>query len=1216
MTNLVFPFSARRKQKVLRVSTAVLSLMLGTGFAATAPHAVFAADTKSDKAGAGKFYLSYRAQAGQVKKVSSEGTAKFSAGGRDIVMEVKQVSKITFTKIAPDGNITTTDETESIERAVNGQKAPPETDEDVTTVTFTPTGEIVEFAEKKKDEEGSDEHLGARLTVASSVVYPSKTVGVGDKWAHDYAARSDMGTPAAHADFELLAFEKVGDTNTAKIKMTYTETGSTPVVFTSTQNVDVATGDTVKQEYEVSNIPLGDGMVASATSRDIRTEGAPFAANNAPKPLTEAPKAIAVASDGKTGGKTETIAAAAPGTAKVEPKKDKTIDETVKEGFTKIEGVVTLWRKKEAGSDKIYAELPEAALNKLMILQATAATGTAEQVVAGEPISDLLFQFEKIDDRIFLTVPNHSFRATKPEMARAVRRSYADGFLQAFKIEAKQESRKSVLIDVSDFFRGDIAQVSQLFSGGGSPFGGAGGGGFSLDRDKTFIKEIKNFPENLVVATQYHFQKGGRAFSAALADARSAPIMVIYNLSVLPATTDYKPRLSDPRVGYFTSDYLSFDDDTVRDPMVHFIQRWKLEKKDPKVAMSEPVKPIVFWLDNGIPVEYRAAFEKGFLIWNKAFEKIGYKNAIVVKQIPDKPDPKDANTPTDTADMRFNCVRFSPSNAGYAVAQFRTNPMTGQILNASITMDAAFVIGGNLDYQQVIAPGEAFAIGAGIPQEEARYKESLLAKSGQPARMAAARFNDPRYCSLASEGQQSLAFGRQALNALAASGTMSPAERKAFVDQYVTEVIAHEFGHCLGLRHNFVASKEYTTTQLGNKTVTDAGGTGASVMDYNPFNISALNKSGAMYFATEIGTYDRWAVEYGYMDIPSAKTPEGEKLVLKRLAAQSGLPGHAYLSDEVADGFDPDIARFDHAKDNLQYQKLLMQLARKLLLSLDKREPKNGESYYDFTQDFNRLLGTYSRAAGFATRFIGGQNISHTQKGDLGEKPAIATVSPNTQRQALSLITTYLFAPNALPVPQSYYSKLASDASPFAFGADEVPMLDRLSLVQKTALTRLFSATMLKRVANNEFKATATEKPFTLPYLFSTVGSNVWAEIPAKSNVDSLRRNLQRAYVDRMVDIALQGGVNADAQMLAWNELRAMKTKLTAAKTVPTLDTYTKAHYSDSLDKITRTLDARVTLGQSGGGGNPFDLLSLLFGRPKEMIAEEAARAAAQNAAL
>ena len=165
-------------------------------------------------------------------------------------------------------------------------------------------------------------------------------------------------------------------------------------------------------------------------------------------------------------------------------------------------------------------------------------------------------------------------------------------------------------------------------------------------------------------------------------------------------------------------------------------------------------------------------------------------------------------------------------------------------------------------------------------------------------------------------------------------------------------------------------------------------------------------------------------------------------------------------------------------------------------------------------------------------------------------------------------------------------------------------MLDRLSGLQRFALGRLFSATMLSRIANNEYKATPAEKPLTLPYLFQTVGSSVWAELPTKRNVDPLRRNLQRAYVDRMSDIALKGGGNADAQTLAWGELRGMKAKLTAARAIPTLDAITKAHYSDSLDKINRTLDARITLGQSGGGGGIGDLLSLLFGRPKGIAAE------------
>ncbi|MBC8139322.1 MAG: zinc-dependent metalloprotease, partial [Fibrella sp.] len=888
---------------------------------------------------------------------------------------------------------------------------------------------------------------------------------------------------------------------------------------------------------------------------------------------------------------------------------EKTIDETIKEGFTKIPGLVTLYRKKEAGKDTIYAELPEDQLGKMMMLQATASTGTAEMgpyglpLAPGTPINDIVFKLEKIDDRIFFTIPNFYYRAANPEIAKSVRRSFADGYLQTFKIEAKQADRKSVLIDVSDLFRGDLAQVSQVMSGGGGLFGGSGGG-FGMDRDKTFIKEMKNFPENLVVTTQYHFQRGGRGSSATLADPRSAPITVVYNLSVLPGATDYTPRLSDDRVGYFETGFQSFDDDAKRDQLTRYILRWDLKKKDPTAALSEPVKPIIFWLDNAIPKEYRPAFEKAFLVWNSAFEKVGYKNAIVVKQMPDNPDPNDPNTPSDTADMRFNCVRYvhSPEEA-YAVAWFRTNPITGQILNASITVDAGIVRFTKVEHQKEVDPAQAFAYGAGIPQEEERLRQKLAATTSQPGGASFSTFSgqakhnhaDPRTCSFAHEAKSQAHFGYHALAAQSATGTLSPTDMKAYTDQFIIEVVGHEFGHILGLRHNFIASKEYTLAQLADKATTDKGGIGASLMDYNAFNIAALNKKGAAYYATNIGTYDRWAVEYGYTPIPAAKTPDEEKFALAQIAKQSGAPGHAYLSDEVADNFDPDVARFDMGKDNLEYQKQAMALSRKLLATLDKRVPKNGESYWEFTQDFNILLGMYSRSAGYATRFIGGQNISHAHRGDMNEKPALSTVSAATQRQALAMLVTNVFAPDAIPVPKRYYSKLASD--PTGFGADEVPMLDRLSGIQRTALSRLFSSTMLSRIANNEYKASEKEKPVTLPYLFQTVGSNVWAEIPAKTSVNPLRRNLQRAYVDRMIDVALKGGVNADAQMLAWNELRGMKTKLATAKSIPTLDTYTTAHYADSFDKINRALDARITLGQASSGPNINDLLSLLLGR-------------------
>ena len=337
-----------RKRIVLGVSSAVITLMLGVGFVPTqSPRAAFAA--------ADKFYLVYRGQEGQTKKTKEEATIKFEAGGQAVTMEYKGTSKVTFAKFTPSGELTLEDKTESEEYTVNGQKAPnSEATDDTSTITFRPNGEISAYKEVKKDSDADDDHSGVRLQAATTPIFPDKAVSAGDKWSHDYKANTELGTRDAHADFELVGFEKIGDVNTAKIKIVYSESGSDAISVKGTVSVEVATGDPVQDDFEAQGIPFGpDGTKATGTFHDERTDGAPYAANQTPKPLTEAPKYAAVKAEDKKPG---TIVAK-PGDTKpgeIKPgelpklpeiKKDKTIDETVKD-FTKIPGVITLYRKK------------------------------------------------------------------------------------------------------------------------------------------------------------------------------------------------------------------------------------------------------------------------------------------------------------------------------------------------------------------------------------------------------------------------------------------------------------------------------------------------------------------------------------------------------------------------------------------------------------------------------------------------------------------------------------------------------------------------------------------------------------------------------------------------------------------------------------------------------------------------------------------------------
>ncbi len=142
-------------------------------------------------------------------------------------------------------------------------------------------------------------------------------------------------------------------------------------------------------------------------------------------------------------------------------------------------------------------------------------------------------------------------------------------------------------------------------------------------------------------------------------------------------------------------------------------------------------------------------------------------------------------------------------------------------------------------------------------------------------------------------------------------------------------------GHCLGLRHNFIASTLYDANQLADeKNIADTGLT-ASVMDYTGFNIYGLKTQGVDLFSTTVGPYDMWAIEYGYKTT-GEKSPEAEKSALKAIAARCNEPGLAYQSDELADGYDPRIVRYDLGKDPLNYLEKSFQLNRELIATLGR----------------------------------------------------------------------------------------------------------------------------------------------------------------------------------------------------------------------------------------------------------------------------------------
>lgn len=1094
-----------------------------------------------------KVLLVMKAEVGQVARYQLDLDIAIEFSGQKFSTSVRQVDKGTVKAVTPEGHITVEREMESQEVRVNGEKVEDEERSDKPSkVTVAPDGTLVSY---ESGDEPDETYLNQRLFAATTVIFSKSPVGVGDKWSYTYTDDKKLLTHAGKADFEVLAFEKVKGIDCVKIKMSFEESAGSPRFgANSTLWVESVSGDVIKSEFELRNVPFG--------------EMGPAAANG--KGTTERISGGMLKSSQATGD-----------SATPEPKKEKDIDETVKD-FEKLDGLFTLYRKRESNRDTIYLELREDQLDRLFLLQATAATGNSREVVSGTPINDLVLKFSQIDERIMLVRPNLGFRAEPgTPTARALERSFADSYLEAFKIEARQESRKSLLINVSDLFRGDIAQINAMMAGGGGPLAAllGGGGGFSPDRDKTFIVAMKAFPENIFVQTSYSYNKAGSAMSLAdllgggsvQADPRNVVFRVNYNVSMLP-DSGYVPRRFDARVGYFTEDYQDFSKPAQFDNKVRNILRWRLEKKDPNATLSEPRKPIVFWLDNAIPVEYRDAVKEGILLWNRAFEQAGFKNAVVVQQMPDDAD-------WDPSDMRYNVVRWvlSPADA-YAVAWFRSNPVTGEILNASILVDANMVRFTQRELDAIVEPNALFT----------------------PPKTASQHIHDPRRCSLQHEIQHQAAFGKLALEMVAGN-----VDAKEFMHSFIRHVVCHEMGHILGLRHNFVSSTQLTFEQMGDAKRVREKGTAASVMEYTPFNLAALKKPGVDYWPAGVGDYDVWAIQYGYMDT-RARKPEDEVETLKRIAALCNKNGHAYQSDETADSIDPRITRFDLAANPLDYWAKMLDVTRYMGKTIGQRLPRHGESFWNLTRDFNSIISMMGRAASQCTRFIGASHLNANFKGDPGQKPPIVPANAADQKRALDLLNQFVFSQDAFNFPKETYQNFGLNPNADLLesvlsGTTDFPVLDQFSGIQIGALNTLYRPDVLRRVVNNEFKSPTPQLRLTT--LFDSVRASVWSELGSGSNTTALRRRLQRAHLDRLIAMVvnLNDASPAEAKMLAWHQLGILKGQIAQASKSKTLDEYSKVHLAESAMRVQRALDARQTIGAAAGGA-PMNPLQQLLG--------------------
>ena len=873
---------------------------------------------------------------------------------------------------------------------------------------------------------------------------------------------------------------------------------------------------------------------------------------------------------------------AADKAAEEQKKKVDEYEKAVKD-LTRAQGPFTFYTRKR----DVLLELPEADLGRLFLIQAAFGTGSSTNgTQAGDPVGDTAvdaFRFQREEDQVWLVRPNTSYRwSPEDPLGIASQRSFPEAILASFRIEQQHPVKKLLLINLTQLFYGDVFRLNELVNSGV-------GGQFMLDREKCMPDAIKGYPENSIVRMRLHFTSPrgaernpllallGLGGGEHLADGRSLPISVSYTIW-FRKDTGYRPRLADPRVGYFTEDFYSLDHFLSRDRTERYVMRFDVRKKDPTAPVSEPVKPIVWYLDTSIPPAYRDACREGLLRWGKAFEALGYKNAIVVKDAPNDPD-------WDHADGRFNVLRWtmSPGDA-YAVSLVRTDPFTGEILNVGITLDANMLSFAQQEHQQVAIPAadrldRAMKVLLRDPERKETDDSFLWTpREEQETAQALAGWRERGWrrldCRYAVGLRESVSMG---WNALEAHPGGLPISREAYARAFISDVVCHEAGHCLGLRHNFEGSTALTTAQLGDDAVTGAQGVSASVMDYVPVNVVAILKGKGNFFGPTVGPYDMWAIRYGYMDV-KAYSPVGERYELDQIASRSRQPGLGYMTDENADTWNPFAVRFDNAKDPLAYSIKRLEAAARVQAYAIQKLPAPGESLAKRTGMILQSINAVFREGRLSVRFVGGVVATRS----FGGKNSLVPVDARTQREALRLVAGKCLGENAVRLPADVRKNLALDSN-LEDSIDWIAPLRMIVARQQAILfATLMSASTVDRISENALKS-GPKDAYRLDEHVGTLVAAVFSELGRGVSVEPTRRDLQRFAVNALISQAgaPAGAVNEDMRLLATDSLRTLSKRIGTqlAKSVA-LDRITRLHLRDSKETIDRFLERRFAVGK------------------------------------
>ena len=712
---------------------------------------------------------------------------------------------------------------------------------------------------------------------------------------------------------------------------------------------------------------------------------------------------------------------------KSKPSKDKAKSfASIVSEASKDDGLFNVYQK----DDKYYYEIPDSLLGRDMLMVTRISKMAVSIRLSSHKMNEQVLRWEKKNKNILLREASFvNFASDSLPIKTAVINSNFEPIIFKFKIEARNDSLNSSLIDVTSLFNTDVKSL-------GYPQRSRKSNKLtSMDTKLSYIESVKSYPENIEArhVKTYRSSDNESGFVS----------MELNNSMILLPKKPMKRRYFDERVGWFTTSQTDYGIDNQEAKTIKYLDRWRLEVKDEDIEkfkageLVEPKKPIVYYIDPGTPKKWRKYLKQGIEDWQVAFEAAGFKNAIIAKD----PPSKDEDPDWSPEDVRYSVVRYLASPSLNANGPHTSDPRSGEIIESDINW-----------YHNVMK----------------LLRNWLFVQT-------AAVNPDARKTEFKNE----------------------------VMGELIRFVSSHEVGHTLGLPHNFGSSSAYPVDSLRSATFTKKYGTAPSIMDYARFNyVAQPGDEGVALIPSDwetpnVGVYDIYSIMWGYKPILDTDAFDEKKVLNQWITERADDLMFRFGSSSI----DPSSQTEDLGNDAIKASNYGIANLKRIVPNLIEWTTEDGENYEELQYLYGQVLSQFRRYLGHVSTNVGG--VYQYYKTSDQEGAVYTHVEKSHQKNCIKFLNKNLFE-----TPTWMIDKNILDKIQFAGAVDQVRGL------QSSYLNRILDFGRLARVIENE--ALNGSEAYTLDELMSDLKNGIFSELKNNSNIDIYRRNIQRAFIQRL----------------------------------------------------------------------------------------------------